>query len=345
MNDRSMMRRPAASSRLSTAATFGTSRDKRATHAVMSDPSGHDFGTTSVYPATIVEGPGAEPEQLQRQAEEELEQEPEPEPEQFQPEAEEEREENPEGPAPMITAEPRPISMAALRGIAQGNGVQISGPPVGKSLAAIWAGGGASTAGYTDWPTGYSAPDFEFNATLTGTDWNAKPTLKTAANEGTSGSFYTSAGTHKTGTQEGGKDLYWKYTAAISNLVKVGEQEHCDDYAEAYKISLKEAETIISTKLAGKTFGPKPSKVEAEKLVTDEITANLTHAGLRNDKTKWASIYRTLYQKTLSRDTSGWHSISLGARTVDAVTGDITYEVVKGTSQIGTHASNTIIKY
>jgi hypothetical protein len=225
-------------------------------------------------------------------------------------------------------------------------GALISGPPVAKSLADISAGGGAGAAGYTDWPTGYTAPDFDFNTTATGADWFSRPTLKTAASEGTSGSFYTAAGKHKTAVKEAGKDVYWNFSPAISTLVKVGEQEHCDDYAEAYKISLKEAETVIKTNLVGKAFGPKASQADADSLVLAEITSKLTHAGLGNDKTKWAGIYNTLFTKTLTRDTSGWHSISKGARSVDGA-GNVVYEIVKGTSQIGTgtHLSNTIIKY
>jgi hypothetical protein len=94
----------------------------------------------------------------------------------------------------------------------------------------------------------------------------------------------------------------------------------------------------------GKTFGPKATKADAENLVLAEITSKLTHAALGNDKTKWAATYDTLFRKTGIRDTSGWHTVALDTRTVDAV-GNVAYEVVKGTSQIGTEASSTIIKY
>lgn len=260
-------------------------------------------------------------------------------------------------PAPAETAAPtarvafgpngvgiQPMSWAALQALPAHRGVRISGPPVGKTLADISAGGGVGAAGYTDWPSGYKAPDFEFNTSKSGSDWTAKPTLKTAAFEGTSGSFFTSAGKHKTTFQESGKDVFWNFSAAISTLVKQGEQEHCDDFAEAYKISLKEAEDVLNNHIVGKSFGPKASKTDAQNLVLTEIGSKLTHAGLGNDKTKWASTYDTLFTKTLVRDNSGWHSISKGARSVDGA-GNVVYEIVKGSSQIGSHASNTIIKY
>ena len=238
----------------------------------------------------------------------------------------------------------QPMSWAALQALPADRGVRISGPPVGKSLADISAGGGVGAAGFTDWPSGYKAPDFEFNTSKSGSDWTAKPTLKTAAFEGTSGSFFTSAGKHKTTSQEGGKDVFWNFSAAISTLVKQGEQEHCDDFAEAYRISLKEAEDVLNNNIVGKSFGPKASKTDAENLVLTEISGKLTHAGLGNDKTKWASTYDTLFTKTLVRDNSSWHSISMGARSVDGA-GNVVYQIVKGGSQIGSHASNTIIKY
>jgi hypothetical protein len=50
-----------------------------------------------------------------------------------------------------------------------------------------------------------------------------------------------------------------------------------------------------------------------------------------------------LYGKTKTRDTRGWHTISLAARTVDAT--GVTYEVVQGTSTIPGPASDTIITY
>ncbi len=245
-------------------------------------------------------------------------------------------------PAPS-TVLPQPVSLQSLHQAARGDGMFVSGPPVGKDLATISAGGGAGAAGYTDWPVGARAPDFDFNTTGSGSSWTSAPTAKATASEGTSGSFYTAAGTYKTGTKEGGKDVSWTFSAAISSLVQTGEQEHCDDFAEAYKISLQEAQSVLTANVIGKTFGPAASKADAENLVVKAIGDNLTHKALGSDKTKWAGTYSTLYNKTSIRDTSGWHSISTGARAETAT--DVTYDIVKGSSQIGSHASNTIIKY
>jgi hypothetical protein len=252
---------------------------------------------------------------------------------------------------PSAAAEPpQPITLGMLRHVANRGGPWVTGPPVGKDLATISAGGGAGAAGYTDWPSGFKAPDFDFNTATgagagsrSGLNWTASPTQKIAASEGTSGSFYTSAGKQKTAQKEGGKDVYWNFSAPVSSIVKDGEQEHCDDFAEAYKISLQEAEAVLKANVVGKAFGPAASASDAEKLVLKAIDDNLTHKALGSDKTKWSATYTTLYQKTLTRDTSAWHTMSTGARTESAA--DVTYEIVKGSSQIGSHSSASIIKY
>jgi hypothetical protein len=246
--------------------------------------------------------------------------------------------------APFASFAPRPVSWGTVQSRASQPGPHVTGPPVAKDLATLWAAGGRGTAGLTNWPAGFKAPNFEFNTTAAGGTWTSQPTMKTAAFEGASDSIFTSAGKHKTGDKEGGKDVYWNFPAAISDNVKLGEQEHCDDFTEAYSISLKEADTLLNAHIAGKSFGPKPTKAEAEALVLAEITAKLTHPGLGNDKTRWAGIYNTLFHKTLIRDTSGDHTMSLGARTVDGA-GNVTYQVVKGTSRIPGSKSTDIIKY
>jgi hypothetical protein len=251
-------------------------------------------------------------------------------------------------PGPARGLSPQPVAWGALQSLRAGDteGVQTCGPPAGSDLATVQAQDGTNIwrAGWTYFPTGYAAPDFEFNAKATGANWTAQPTLKTAASDGSGNSYYVSAGKYKTQHVEAGKDVYWNFSAAISTRDQAAEQEHCDDTALAYDISLKEAETLLNTHIVGKSFGPKSSKAAAEQLVLDEITAKLTHAGLGNDKTKWASIYDTLFRKTLTRDTSGWHTFALGARTVDAA-GNITYEMANGTTKVGTVSSATIIKY
>jgi hypothetical protein len=249
----------------------------------------------------------------------------------------------------IVPAQPKPMSLEAVQALAQQPGVPISGPPAGDTLAHVWSAGHPRDAGFTGWPARYRAPDFDFNTTSNAKalpeapEWYSQPRASTAAFEGSSTSYYIAAGKYNTGLQETGKNVYWNFSPTISSLIKTGEQEHCNDFAEAYRISLKEADTVMNSFIVGKTFGPKLAKADAEHLVLSEITTRLTHAQLGNDKTQWAAKYRMLYGKTKTRDTRGWHTISLAARTVDAT--GVTYEVVQGTSTIPGPASDTIITY
>jgi hypothetical protein len=162
--------------------------------------------------------------------------------------------------------------------------------------------------------------------------------------EGTGDAYYPTAGLHKTSHNEGGKDVYWNFSAAISNRNMAAEQEHCDDHAHAYKISLKEAEGVLTKYVYGKDFGPKDTQAQAEQLVLDKIKSKLTHPKLGVDKTTWAATYDTLFRKTLVRDNKAWHSFALGKRSTNAA-GDVIYQIDKGTTKIGVVKSATIIKY
>jgi hypothetical protein len=250
----------------------------------------------------------------------------------------------------LVAALPQPVSLHALGSVARRDGAFVTGPPVPKDLSAISAGGGVGAAGYTDWPVGFKAPDFDFKTAMgagagaaSGLNWTCDPILKTAAAEGASGSFYTAPGRYKTNGKEGDKDVYWRFSPAISALVKTGEQEHCDDYAEAFKISLQEAESVLKANVIGQMFGPAASASDAEGLVLKAISDNLTHKALGSDRTKWSATYTMLFRKTSTRDTTGWHTITLGSRTETAT--DVTYDVVKGSSQIGSHPSSAVVSY
>jgi hypothetical protein len=249
----------------------------------------------------------------------------------------------------VVPAQPKPMSLEAVQALAQQPGVPISGPPAGDTLAHVWSAGHPRDAGFTGWPAGYRAPDFDFNTTSNAKalpeapEWYSQPRARTAAFEGSSASYYIAAGKYNTGLQESGKNVYWNFSPTISSLIKTGEQEHCNDFAESYRISLKEADTVMNSFIVGKNFGPKSAKADAEHMVLSEITARLTHPQLGNDKSQWAAKYSMLYGKTKTRDTRGWHTISLAARTDDAT--GVTYEVVQGTSTIPGPASNTIITY
>jgi hypothetical protein len=250
-----------------------------------------------------------------------------------------------------MAAEPRPVSSTMLQHVAERDGAFVSGPPVGTSRDKIIAMGGAKTLGWTPYPSEFKAPDFDFNTAMgagagaaSGLNWTCDPILRNNAFEGNADSFYTSAGKYRdVSGKESGKDVYLNFSPSISSLIQAGEQEHCDDHAEAYKISLQEAESVLKQNVVGKTFGPAASASDAENLVLQAIDDKLTHKALGSDKAKWAYTYRTLFEKTKIRDTSKWHTLATGART--ETSSDITYEIIQGAAQVGSHPSSSIIKY
>jgi hypothetical protein len=252
------------------------------------------------------------------------------------------------------TARPRliAVSWAALQtmgALGPEFGAKVTGPPAGTDLGTIEGIGGAGTRGVTPFPTNYRAPNYNFNSTDKGTagspQWYASPTSAATAFEGDANAYYPTVAIHKVAHMEAGKNTYRDVTTTMSNLIKVGEREHCDDHAEAYKISLKEAEEVLTAKVYGKDFGPKPTKAEAEQMVLDTIRTNLTHAGLGEDKTKWAGKYSTLMRKTLDRDTSHWHDIGIANRRTNAA-GDIIYKLATtADTKIGTVRSSAVITY
>jgi hypothetical protein len=251
---------------------------------------------------------------------------------------------------------PRAVSWAAINKMSESEeGSETSGPPKASSLKTIQThAGDKTTHGWTYFPKGFKAPNFTFESFNISTfgilpllkaapAWYSRPKLKQKANEGKGDSFYPTAGKHKTQLKEAGKTVYWNFSPSISLRIDTAEQEHCDDHAEAYKISLKEAEDVLTTHVIGKMFGPKPTKAAAETMVLDTIKAKLTHPQLGNDKTKWKGKYDMLFRKTGDRDAKGWHFLPPDNRKV--VGGHIEYDIVKGTSKIGIVQSKDVIKY
>jgi hypothetical protein len=214
--------------------------------------------------------------------------------------------------------------------------------------------------GWTFHPQNFKAPNFDFktiNMASVGIlavlakkpSWYALPKLTRSAYEGDSKSYYVGAGLHKTTLKEGGKPVYWRMSGAMATQDRNAELEHSNDHKHAYKISLKEADEVLTKHVVGKRFGPKPTKAAVEQMVLDKIKAKLTHPQLGSDKTKWGAKYRMLFLKTLSRDTKGWHTFGLGNRTeIKDKKGKlikVIYKVNKGTTKINKVTSAKLIKY
>lgn len=264
---------------------------------------------------------------------------------------------NDEGSASLATAPagsglrgPRPAPWAAVSSAGEDGLQAIPGPSV-ASLPTLQAPGGGNPwrTGWTSFPVNRKAPQFEFNTTeyappVGPPSYASAPTLKQSAYEGDSVCWYLGPGLHKSSLVDGGKPVYFEVSAAISARDGAAEGEHSNDFKQARDISIKEAETVLSTHVVGKTFPSAGSKESAEKHVLDTITAKLTHPDLGNDQTQWDAKYEALYRKSGARDTKGWHSFGVDSRSTNAA-GDVILKIGNGTTSIGTTTSASLIIY
>lgn len=246
------------------------------------------------------------------------------------------------------TATPAAVTFAGLDGFAA-----LASPGV-NTAAAIQSGGSRPNGmrlGLTTAPSGYKAPQFDFGTVAsmgaTAADpptFACTPTWKEHMDEGSNVCWYLAAGKHKSITPSGGKDVYLRLSGAMSTLDEQAEREHADDITQARDISIKEAETLLTLHIIGKTFPAAPTAAAAQKHVLDAITANLVHPGLGNDQSTWAATYDRLFMKTGQRDANGWHTFGVTGPPVVTAT-EIVHTVAAGSTSIGAKSSADLVVY
>lgn len=247
---------------------------------------------------------------------------------------------------------PQPVSWAALNPAGDDGARAIPGPSV-ASLPAIQAAAGGSTGvvGWTSFPLATAkAPQFDFGTVASspgGTgppSFASTPTWKQHFYEGDSVCMFLGAARHATVLTEGGKAVFWNVSAAISARDSSAEGEHSNDIKLARDISIKEAETVLTDQVIGKTFPASGTQAQAEQRVLDKITSKITHAGLGNDQSLWAAKYETLYRKTLGRDNKAWHTFSLGNRK-EIPPSQVDYDLTNGSTSVNVTPSANLIVY
>lgn len=171
--------------------------------------------------------------------------------------------------------------------------------------------------------------------------------------------------------------VYMVVSSTMANLSRRAEQEHLDDFRRAFQLSLQAAEDAIRAVIRGPEtaagpdadawYGPYPSPGAANAAMANLVHQQLPPASqaLDLDQTRWAADYQTLRDKSQNqRDGNGWHYFGLAESSwwrnnlfLRAVTEtwDIYAEhpetqvyyldVVAGTTQIGNHPTNQIIRF
>jgi hypothetical protein len=169
----------------------------------------------------------------------------------------------------------------------------------------------------------------------------------TSANDATHESFYPAAGDHERPgmTQQiNGKSYqhYWRISQQVSSLIRQGEQEHLDDALRAYELTYKLIADAING-MAGQRFGPSRTPSEAERLAEAALARKLP-SQLGTDPGKWVQVLDRLLGQTMTRDTQGWHALSIDP---PVTVGNMIVHPVSTTSttQIGRVPSSRVVNY
>lgn len=127
-------------------------------------------------------------------------------------------------------------------------------------------------------------------------------------------SFYPGPGLHnypmasQPATQQ--YQYFYRISRSLSNLIRLGEQEHLDDLQRAYELTYGLIARIIN-QMSGREFGPANTPYEADQLAAREL-ARLLPAVLGNQPRNWPVMLDRLLNMTERRDREGWHSLSNG---------------------------------
>ncbi|MEK7406888.1 MAG: hypothetical protein AAB225_17570 [Acidobacteriota bacterium] len=170
---------------------------------------------------------------------------------------------------------------------------------------------------------------------------------RTTSADATHECYYPAAGDHlRPGmTQQiGGQTYnhYWRISDRVAALIRQGEQEHLDDDARAYELTYKRIENAIN-ELAGRRFGPASTPAAADRLAEAALVASLP-SQLGADPANWVRVLDRLLSQTRTRDTNGWHALSIDPpRTI----GNMIVHPVSATpgARIGRVPSNQVVNY
>jgi hypothetical protein len=170
---------------------------------------------------------------------------------------------------------------------------------------------------------------------------------RTTARDATHDCFYPAPGDHlrpQMTQQIDGRTYnhYWRISSELSELIRRGEQEHLDDAARAYELTYKKIQDEINT-LVGKPFGPAKTPGDAELMAERALAARLPRE-LGTDPANWIRVLDRLLVQSRTRDTNGWHSLSIDPPVTE---GDRIVHPVSMTpgARIGSVPSSQVVNY
>ncbi|WP_163542013.1 hypothetical protein [Occultella kanbiaonis] len=250
-------------------------------------------------------------------------------------------------------AGPRPADIAhqQVHDTLWNEGVHVTTSVVDWQSLSVRLGTATDKLGVTGAPVGVKAPQYQL---IPSSDGATEYFIAKAQNaeEGTHDSFYLAPQERRTHQDPLGWDdrptgrgkgrVYIEVTPAISSLARDGEQEHCDDYAHAYKVSLGALDSLIDDEIDGKKVaGPERDTAlkRARRLVDMTMeAANLGWMGWK--QSGWLAGYQALARKTADRDTNGWHTFT---KILERAGDDDIVRVTAGSTAINKHPSPELI--
>jgi hypothetical protein len=170
---------------------------------------------------------------------------------------------------------------------------------------------------------------------------------RTTSTDATHECFYPAAGDHLRpgmSQQIGGRTYnhYWRISRQVSDVLRQGEQEHLDDALRAYQLTYKCVEDAINA-LSGQRFGPATTPDAAMRLAEAALARRLPPQ-LGTNPTNWVLVLDRLLGQSKSRDSRGWHALSIDP---PLTVGNMIVHPVSTTSttQIGRVPSSQVVNY
>jgi hypothetical protein len=170
---------------------------------------------------------------------------------------------------------------------------------------------------------------------------------RTRSSDATHACYYPGWGDHvRPGmTQRIGKQTfthYWRVSEPLSALLRRGEQEHLADLDRAYALTYKLITDTINS-MAAMSFGPAPTRQEAENLAKAALAKRLPKQLGANPR-NWAAVLDRLLLQTKKRDRSGWHAVTVGPSLTEG--SKIIWPLMKtAATRIGSVASSKVVNY
>lgn len=170
---------------------------------------------------------------------------------------------------------------------------------------------------------------------------------RTTSEDAVHESFFPAAGDHlRPGMTHRARNRvyrhFWRVSGMTSRLIRRGEEEHLADARRAYEITYKLIADTINA-MAGQRFGPASTPSAAQAMAETRLQTELPSA-LGTNPRDWVTTLDRLLLQTKTRDSNGWHGISVDPPITRGT--DVFHPVVATAStSVGATAPAEVVNY